>query len=62
MTRPGLPPGRRLGQFLHEIRIRQAVEAVAPDPGGLEAPRDRHDLGDARHVVMKSGVEARHLG
>ena len=38
------------------------MEAIAPDPGGLEPPGDRHDPGHAGHVVMKRGVEARNLG
>ena len=61
-TAPGFLKAGDPGQFLHQIRIRQAMEAIAPDPGGLIPPRDRHDLGDAGHVVMKCGVEARDLG
>ena len=61
-TAPGFLRAGDPGQFLHQIRIRQAMEAIAPDPGGLEPPGDRHDLGDAGHVVMKCGVEARNLG
>ena len=59
---PGFLRAGDPGQFLHQIRIRQAMEAIAPYPGGLEPPRDRHDLGHAGHVVMKRGVEARNLG
>ena len=63
MTRPRAASGAGdPGQLLHQIGVRQAVEAVAPDPGGLEPPRDRHDLGDARQVVMEGRVEARDLG
>jgi hypothetical protein len=51
-----------MGQLLHQIRVRQSVEAVAPDPGGLIPSGDRHDLGDAGHVVMERGVEASNLG
>ena len=50
------------GQFFHQIGVRQAMESIAPDPGGLIPPGDRHDLGHARHVVMKCRVEARDLG
>ena len=34
------------------------MKSVAPDAGGLVPPRNRHDLGDPRHVMMKAGVEA----
>ena len=60
-TAPGFFRAGDPGQFLHQIRIRQAMEAITPDAGGLEPPGDRHDLGDAGHVVMKSRVEARNL-
>ena len=61
-TTPGFLRAADLDQFFHEICKRQAVEAIAPDPGSLEPPGDRHDLGDTGHVVMKGGVEARDLG
>ena len=52
-------------EFLHEIGVRQAVKPITPNAHGLEPPRNRHDLGDARHVMMKPRVEAgdlRHRG
>ena len=57
LLRPGNP-----GQFPHQILIRQAMEAIATDPGGLVPPGDRHDPGDSGHVVVECGVEARDLG
>ena len=63
MTRPRAssgPPTRASSSI--RIRVRQSMEAIAPDAGGLEPPGDRHDLGDAGHVVMKCGVEAHNLG
>ena len=64
MTRPWAASAPAdAGQFLHQIGIRQAVEAVAPD-----ALRPRSAAGSAaswrhaRHVAVKRRVEARHLG
>ena len=37
------------------------MEAVATDPSRLVTPRDRYDLGDARQIMMKGRIEARHL-
>ena len=59
---PGLVRAGDACQFFHEIRIRQAMKAITPDSGGLIPPGYRHDLSDAGHIVMKSGVEARNLG
>ena len=44
-------------ELFHQEFIRQPVESVAPHGGFLEPARNRHDLGDARHVVMKARVE-----
>ena len=60
------PATRRIGasqtrQFLHQIRIGQAVKAVAPHAQRFKAARDRHDLRHARQVMVESGVETRHL-
>ena len=48
-------------ELFHQIRVRQAVESVPPNPDCLVPPRDRHDLRDPGHVVMKAGIEAGNL-
>ena len=53
---------RKPGRFARELPgdpfEGQAVEAIAPDPGFRDRPRQRELLRNPRHRVMKSGVEA----
>ena len=62
ITRPFAAAGSRRREFLHQIGVGQAVEAVALDALRRVAPRDRQQPGDPRHGAVKRGVEARHLG
>jgi hypothetical protein len=50
------------GQFSHEKFVRQPVKAVPSHSLSFVTARDRQQLGDARHVMVKSRVETRHLG
>ena len=48
-------------EFFHQIGIGQTVETVALNSLGVEAARNRQQLGHARHGVVKRRVEAGHL-
>ena len=63
MTRPcAASASGEAGQFAHQELVRQPVESVPPHALRLVAARDRQQLGHARQVMVKRGVEARHLG
>ena len=49
-------------EFFHQKRIRQPMKPVPPYALRLVAARDRQHLRHARHVMVKSRVETRHLG
>ena len=56
---------RRVAQareFFHEIRVGQTVETVALNSLGVEVPRNRQQLGHARHGLVKRRVKTGHLG
>ena len=61
MTRPFAGRGIQAAEFLHQIRVREAVEAVALNALGVITPRKGQQRRDARHCAMERGVEARHL-
>jgi hypothetical protein len=49
-------------EFAHQIGIRQSVKSVPPHSLRFVTARDGQDLGNAWHVMVKSRIEARHLG
>ena len=49
-------------EFFHQIGIGQTVETVALNSLGVEASRNRQQLGDTRHGVVKRRVKTGHLG
>ena len=53
---------RQAGQFAHQKRVRQSVKPIPPHSLRFVAARDRQQLGHARQVMVKSRIEARHLG
>ena len=56
---------RRVSQareFFHQEGVRQSVKAVPSHALCFVASRDRQELRHARHIMVKSRVEARHLG
>jgi hypothetical protein len=58
---PLRPLRRDLGQLAGDELVGQAVEAVAPDDVPRHRVRQRDQLRQRGHVVMKPGVEAGHL-
>ena len=48
-------------EFFHQIGVGQTVETVALNSLGVEASRNRQQLGHARHGLVKRRVEAGHL-
>jgi hypothetical protein len=48
-------------EFFHQIGIGQTVETVALNSLGIEASRNRQQLGHARHGLVKRRVEAGYL-
>jgi hypothetical protein len=49
-------------EFFHQIGIGQTVETIALNSLGIEAPRNRQQLGHARHGLVKRRVKAGHCG
>ena len=49
-------------EFFHQIGIGQTVETVALNSLGVEASRNRQQLGHARHGAVKRRVKTGHLG
>src|SRR4029453_2623776 len=50
--------GRDLGNDRRDVLVREAVEAVALDPGAAELARERYQLGDGRLTPVERGGEA----
>ena len=48
-------------EFFHQIGVGQTVKTVALNSFGVEASRNRQQLGHARHGLVKRRVEAGHL-
>ena len=49
-------------EFFHQKSIGQTVETVALNALGVEAPRNRQQLGNARHGLVKRRVKTGDLG